>query len=69
MTAHLPEPSHEPAPGLCAHCGREVPVMDALVYHGIVYHPTCVFPGGIAPSPWNPESDPTPNPSPSASGE
>lgn len=33
-------------PAICPLCGREVPVMAALVYHGIVYHPLCAFPGG-----------------------
>lgn len=32
------------APAWCPQCGRDVPVMEALVYHGIVYHPACVFP-------------------------
>jgi hypothetical protein len=27
---------------LCAFCGGEVPVMAAIVYHGVVYHPACV---------------------------
>ena len=44
----LPPPprsrDQEPAqPALCPQCGRDVPVMEALVYHGLVYHPTCVL--------------------------
>ena len=33
----------EAEPALCPQCGDEVPVMEALVYHGLVYHPVCVI--------------------------
>jgi hypothetical protein len=36
-------PAQAPLPALCPQCGEEVPVMEALVYHGIVYHPACVY--------------------------
>ena len=35
----------ETEPALCPQCGDEVPVMEALVYHGLVYHPVCVLAG------------------------
>lgn len=35
--------AHEPVPALCPQCGEEIPVMEALVYHGVVYHPACVY--------------------------
>ena len=35
----------EAEPALCPQCGDEVPVMEALVYHGLVYHPACVLAG------------------------
>ncbi len=44
-----PAPVQEPAeavPALCPLCSREVPVMEALVYHGVVYHPACALPEG-----------------------
>jgi hypothetical protein len=37
----------EAPPARCPQCGRDVPVMEALVYHGVVYHPACV----IGPAP------------------
>jgi hypothetical protein len=29
---------------LCAFCGKEVRVMEAIIFHGVVYHPACVEP-------------------------
>ena len=40
-TATDPLPADDP---LCAFCGGEVPLMGAIVYHGVVYHPMCVEP-------------------------
>ncbi|MFN8558654.1 MAG: hypothetical protein U0531_15385 [Dehalococcoidia bacterium] len=31
---------------VCSLCGGAVPVMQALVYHGVVYHPACAPPRG-----------------------
>ena len=39
------DPRVEAEPALCPQCGGEVPVMEALVYHGLVYHPVCVLGG------------------------
>jgi hypothetical protein len=41
MTTPQPRPPDDP---LCAYCGREVPAMEAIIYHGVVYHPACVAP-------------------------
>lgn len=35
-------------PGVCPRCGDDVPVLDALVYHGHVYHFGCVV---VQPAP------------------
>jgi hypothetical protein len=37
-------PPPRPDDPLCAFCGIAVPTMEAIVYHGIVYHPACVAP-------------------------
>jgi hypothetical protein len=29
---------------LCAFCGVAVPAMQAIIYHGVAYHPACVAP-------------------------
>jgi hypothetical protein len=43
MTTHSPADARDDD-ALCACCGAPVPMMAALVYHGVVYHPACVAP-------------------------
>ena len=48
----------EEAP-LCAACGAETPTLEAIVYHGVVYHPACVAPT-LSRKPVRPQVEPDP---------
>ncbi len=52
----MPEPSPPVATAdeRCADCGGALALADAVVYHGLVYHPTCAT--GVRPNPPSPQA-------------
>lgn len=47
MTERPREPAAAAGPERCADCGGALALVDAVVYHGLVYHPACAT--GVRP--------------------